>query len=554
MDNHNILTRNGCRLNKNKLSKTQENRIKRDLTVSPTVHPDYKAETDDESFSLYKDGGDHYIVPRYYANKHFGKPTADTTIAEKINMKFLGELRQNQQPIVDTCLPLILRDGGGIISVACAGGKTTMSLYIACMLGIKTLVLVHKTFLQDQWIERCTQFTNAKIGIIKQKKVDVKGKDIVIGMLQSISMIDYDPEIFKDFGLVICDECHHFGSRVFSQAFGKVAPKYTLGLSATPIRADGLTKVFLWHLGDFMYRAIRKADKNVVVKVFTYESTDKLFCEKKKYLMGKMKPCIPIMVTNLHKIPSRNTFCINIIDSLRKQHDRKTLVLSGRLDHLRILKEGIDALINKDVTNGLLDDGEITSGYYIGGMKEYQRNNAAKCDIIFATFEMAAEGLDIDSLNTLVLATPKKNIIQSIGRIMRKPIKEGSIKPLVIDIADDFSVFCNWTKVRLNYYSNQQYTVDHYRAKNDKCIDLYEYVKNKGIVKDTKNIDIRKTYLCYKEGADIYEAIKSEDFIDEPMEKFTYKANLDEIFNIQNDIEEMKGEDFIIQTEPLNLM
>ena len=122
--------------------------------------------------------------------------------------------------------------------------NTTMSLYIACQLQVKTLVLVHKTFLQDQWIERCAQFTNAKIGIIRQKKVDVKGKDIVIGMLQSVSMINYDPVIFEDFGLIICDECHHFGSRVFSQALSKLSPKYTLGLSATPIRADGLTKVF----------------------------------------------------------------------------------------------------------------------------------------------------------------------------------------------------------------------------------------------------------------------------------------------------------------------
>ena len=97
-----------------------------------------------------------------------------------------------------------------------------------------------------------------------------------------------------------------------------------------------------------------------------------------------------------------------------KQNGRKILVLSGRLEHLRILKEGIDVLIKGDIINGLLEEDEVTTGYYIGGMKEYQRNNASKCDIIFATFDIAAEGLDIDSLNTLVLATPKKNIIQSI--------------------------------------------------------------------------------------------------------------------------------------------
>ena len=363
--------------------------------------------------------------------------------------------------------------------------------------------------------------------------------------------------IFEDFGLIICDECHHFGSRVFSRAFAKISPKYTIGLSATPIRADGLTKVFLWHLGDFIYRAIRKAEKNVVVKIFNYESNDKLFCEKKKYILGKIKPCVPIMVTNLFKIKPRNQFCINVINSLRKQDERKILVLSGRLEHLRILKEGVDHLINIDIKNGLLEEDEVTTAYYIGGMKEYQRNNAAKCDIIFATFEMAAEGLDIDSLNTLLLATPKKNIIQSIGRIMRKPIKEGSIKPLVIDIADSFSVFNKWTGVRINYYENQQYTIDHYQAFNDKCIDLYEFAKNKQLVdKNSKNedIDIRKIYFCYKYGDEFYDDAEQDNFIDDPIEKYNYKPNLDEIFNIKNDIEEMRGEDFIIQNEPLNLM
>ena len=75
-------------------------------------------------------------------------------------------------------------------------------------LKLKTLVIVHKTFLQNQWVERISEFTNCKIGIIRQKKVDIENKDIVIGMLQSVSMIDYDKDIFKDFGLVIFDEVH----------------------------------------------------------------------------------------------------------------------------------------------------------------------------------------------------------------------------------------------------------------------------------------------------------------------------------------------------------
>lgn len=434
--------------------------------------------------------------------------------------------------------------------------NTTTTLYMIAEMKVKALVLVHKSFLLDQWVERIQQFTDAKIGIIRQKKIDVKGKDIVVGMLQSISMIDYDQSIFDDFGFVICDECHHFGSRVFSRAFNKVTSKYTLGLSATPIRSDGLTKVFLWNLGDFMYRAIRRADKNVVVKIFNYESNDPLFVEKKKWMGGQMKPCEPIMTTNLYKIHHRNTFCINIINSLRKQLDRKILVLSGRLEHLRIMKEGLDVILKRDIDEGTLEYDEITTAYYVGGMKESQRNNSSTADIIFATYSMAAEGLDIDKLNTLVLSTPKRNIIQSIGRIMRKPIKEGSIKPLVVDIADSFSVYENWTYGRRSYYEKQKYTIHFYKAFNDKCIDIKEFLIRKSVIdrNNVDNIDVREKYIKYMYGDAHYELEKDTEFENDYEGKYNYNPDLDKLFNVSNDIEEMTGDDFIIQSDVLNIM
>ena len=102
----------------------------------------------------------------------------------------------------------------------------------------------------EQWIERIEQFLpDARIGIIQQNKVKVQGKDIVIAMIQSISMKNYPMEIFDQFGLSIFDECHHISSQVFSRCLPKVGNKYMLGLSATPKRKDGLSKVFHWYLG-----------------------------------------------------------------------------------------------------------------------------------------------------------------------------------------------------------------------------------------------------------------------------------------------------------------
>ena len=154
------------------------------------------------------------------------------------------------------------------------------------MLGLKTLVIVHKTFLQNQWYDRIKQFTNARIGIIRQNKVDIKDKDIVIGMLHSISMKDYPEEVFTGFNIVVFDEIHHIPARTFSKALFKTIYKYTIGLSATPTRADGLTKIINWHIGDIIYDLKRPGSKNVIVKIFDYDTDDPLFVLKKQWRPG----------------------------------------------------------------------------------------------------------------------------------------------------------------------------------------------------------------------------------------------------------------------------
>jgi superfamily II DNA or RNA helicase len=116
---------------------------------------------------------------------------------------------------MEKVLPHLKENDGGVLCLPCAAGKTVLSLYIASVLKLKTLVIVHKTFLLNQWKERAEQFTNAKIGIIQQKKVQTEGNDIVIGMLQSIAKENYDDMIFRDFGLVIFDEAHHGTITVF---------------------------------------------------------------------------------------------------------------------------------------------------------------------------------------------------------------------------------------------------------------------------------------------------------------------------------------------------
>ncbi|AYV80811.1 MAG: superfamily II DNA or RNA helicase [Harvfovirus sp.] len=356
--------------------------------------------------------------------------------------------------------------------------NTVMSLKIAMELGVKTLVIVHKSFLQDQWMERAKQFTDARVGIIRQNKVQVLNKDIVIGMIQSVSMKEYDPGIFSDFGMVIYDECHHVASRVFSNALAKTGAKFTLGLSATPIRLDGLTRVIHWYVGEFIHREENRKNKQVIAKIFHYVSNNPLFREKKRWFKGGIKPDTIKMTSNLCELEERTNHIVDIINQLRGEAERKILVLSSRKSHLAILKGSVDEAIAADVEKNVILVGECKTYFYTGDSKREERKEAETSgDILFATFELAHEGLDIERLNTIILASPKKNIIQAVGRIMRKILISGDVRPLIIDLSDEVSVFKYQSEGRTAQYAKNKYKLEHYYLKNNKIITFDTYMQ-----------------------------------------------------------------------------
>jgi len=362
--------------------------------------------------------------------------------------------------------------------------NTVCSLYIAKQLGLKTLVVVHQSFLLNQWIARIMEFFSIgmdRIGVIRQDKCRVEGKDIVVGMIQTLAKREYT-NIFDKFGFVIYDEAHHVPCRYYSKALMKTGTRYTMALTATPYRGDGLIKIMYWFCGGTIYQEKMKMNKNVVTKIIHYRSTDKQrFALKKKWRLGKIKPNTIQMENNICEIESRNQAIVEMIQSLRtSQPERKILVLSQRKSHLVKLKKEVDRLIQLDVDSGKLDKDEIFSCFYIGDTKPIDRSDAEdRGDIIFATYHMAQEGLDIKHLNTLILASPKKDIVQAIGRIMRTILQAGDCRPLIIDIADDLAVFSNWAKIREKVYDKCQYLIEPYQMIDSTFVQLKEYREEK---------------------------------------------------------------------------
>ncbi len=136
-------------------------------------------------------------------------------------MEYTGKLRPHQEIVVEKMIKGFAEHGGGILVLGCGSGKTNIAIYLACKYKLRTLFVVHKTILKNQVIDRIKTNTNVKeVGIIQSKTVKYKFP-FVVGMVQSLSKIDYDDAIFKDFGMVIIDEVHHMGAKKFFKNYTK---------------------------------------------------------------------------------------------------------------------------------------------------------------------------------------------------------------------------------------------------------------------------------------------------------------------------------------------
>jgi len=442
------LSRNGYSIKKSMFKENEISEIKKELTVC--VENRMFDFLEPKIYSLYLENENKLYLPKYYGLQKFGIPKRNIigTGEKRENMTFSGEIRENQLIQINAFMetindPLKM---GGIISIGCGGGKSVIAIYIACLLKLKTLFISHKDFLNVQFAERIKMFSpNSKIGKIKQNIIDIEDKDFVVASLQSIAMKDYPNKIFQDFGLVIIDECHHTSAEVFSQALVKTCSPYTLGLSATLNRKDGLRKVFEWFIGKCVIKPTFKTDdNNVLVKTLKFNDNS---LEYSQTLTNKFNNKINAvgMLSQICNFKPRIEFISKVIfENMEK--NRKLIILSERKELLKELYE-------------LLKDNIYSIGYYVGGMKQNKLDESATKDIILGTFQLAQEGLDIPSLNMLLFASPISDIEQSIGRILREKPENRIHIPLIIDIVDDFSIFKNRFNKRLNFYKKKNYNI-----------------------------------------------------------------------------------------------
>ena len=629
------------------LSVDEQHHIRTELTMKPFIP---KSPIQPTPFTIYLESPLKLYVPRYFGIETYGPP--DRILIQpgnNIALTFAGELRPYQDAIVDKYIKHVGACGGGLLDVDPGKGKTVMALNIVAKLQKCTLVIVHKSFLLNQWIERIEQFLpGARVGRIQGQILDIEDKDIVIGMLQSLSMKEYPKNIFSKFGLAVYDECfprntlvhtsrgpmeigtlydmwiargiasgistryvriekeveklvdaipkilsfnqatsrfewsiithawkrhkkelvkvylmcgsfictpehkilttkgykcadeliigdyiecmynatddihvdisnfklykslspkgmltstaflywekytpiestenahifgkseegyevfdievkdnhnfvlkmtdglrlnpvvsncHHMGAEVFSRCMMKVNTTYTLGLSGTMVRKDGLTKVFEMFIGPVVHKEKTESEHSVVVKGVVYNVDDDDFNETQYDYKGN--PKFSTMISKLCNYNHRSEFILRLLTAeLELNPAQQIMILAHNKSLITYLH---DAIMHRKIADGSV-------GYYIGGMKEAALKLSEGKKVIIATYAMASEGLDIKTLTSLILASPKTDVCQSVGRILRQ--KHSS--PLVIDIIDAHDIFMSQWYKRRKYYKSQNYKV-----------------------------------------------------------------------------------------------
>lgn len=440
-----VLSHRGYAIRKDQLTPAQTRSLKAALTVKPEVMPEFAAGI--EPFPVFYESPTRWYVPRFWGLEHCGEPDGDARgegLPLRDGLAFSKTLRPEQLPIVGA-----FEEGGynGLICVPCGYGKTFMAIWLACQLKRRFLVVVHQEFLMEQWRKELEgSVPGIRVGKLQGPKAQLGPEyDCCICMLQTVAGRDWPADTFTGFGFTIFDECHHLGAEYFSRALMSIQTQNMLGLSATPYRADGLHRVFEWYIGPVRYQIqVREPDESVIVRVIRFESADPSYANEPTDCRGEVSR--PKLCNQLAEYGPRTRYiCDELEVALRE--GRKLLILSDRRGHLEEFEREFRAR------------GFDSVGYYVGGMKAAARDESATCQIVLATFTLAAEGMNIRDLNTVALVTPKSQIEQAVGRIFRLKKEERTFAPVIYDVRDMHDVLQGQYRKRVKFYEQCGYQI-----------------------------------------------------------------------------------------------
>ncbi len=362
---------------------------------------------------------ENIYLPFAYANENdFLRPNRKNF--PSMNVKFEGKLRDEQKIVKKDAIEYLNKTGSIIISLYTGAGKTITSINLATTIKLKTLVIVNKIVLMNQWEESILSFCPSAL----VQKLTTKSRlkdDCDFYIMNAINIEKMGRKFFKNIGLVICDEVHLILADTLSRSLQYLCPRYLIGLSATPYRPDGLNILLDFYFGKNkiikeMYR------EHIVYKVKTELTPNMELTENGKVNWNSV-------LKSQSEDEDRNNLIINIVKHFS---DRNFLVLTKRVTQA------------KYIYNQLLKSGQnVTS--LIGTQQEFDRD----ARILVGITNKCGTGFDFPKLNALILCSDLKEFfIQSLGRIFRTK----DTIPIVFDLLDNNPILFRHYMERRNVY------------------------------------------------------------------------------------------------------
>lgn len=345
----------------------------------------------------------------------------------------------------EEALEAMLKAKGGVLKAPCRSGKTMVGINIAKRLGKKTLWLCHTGDLLRQVKDDFLKvYPNAKIGLTTKGQLEI-GEDITISTVQTMDKID--PRLYEnEFDVVIIDECHHCVSsptqtKMFGRVISNINARYKYGLTATPTRSDKMDKAMYAYIGMSPGGGFEPTHEIPASKVKKIEAIHEKFEIESGYnteMMYKLYDASGMMnyVKLINELIDNSTRTDKIIANIKechKQH-RKQCVLSSRKSHC----QEIVAKLNSEGVKAVLCTGDVKDKI----RKDIIDQNI-EWDVLVATYSLLKEGLTINALDTLHMATPFKDgnlATQCVGRI--EGYLENKNQPIAYDYVDVDIPYC----------------------------------------------------------------------------------------------------------------
>jgi superfamily II DNA or RNA helicase len=361
-----------------------------------------------------------------------------------INYEYLGQLRPFQKR---AAAEMLAREFGTLCAPTGAG-KTIIALYMIAVRRQPTMIVVHTKDLALQWIKQISVFLGIpekEVGLLGGGR-KTRGEKVTVALVQSL--YKQAKEISQNFGHIVVDECHRAPSRTFTEALTAFDSKYMLGLSATPWRRDGLSKLIFWHLGDKHH----EIEKTTLVQSGDVLPADVIFRETDFRPFHDPVSEYSKMLTELTSDDKRNRLIAEDVAKELQENPGVCLVLTDRKKHAETLHL---LLRYKHHVESAILTGELSTGQR-GEVLDALNNGKVK--VLVATGQLIGEGFDCKELSTLFLATPIRfsgRVLQYLGRVLRPA--PGKSRARVFDYVDvHVDVLCKAAMARQRIYSDNK--------------------------------------------------------------------------------------------------